>query len=53
MTKPATLHAQRDRLLAQAAWMDETIIEMIISEAQNEGLISNAGALTSSPTARS
>ncbi len=30
------LHAQRDRLLAQAAWMDETIIELIISEAQNE-----------------
>lgn len=30
------LHAQRDRLLAKAAWMDETIIEIIISEAQNE-----------------
>lgn len=30
------LHAQRDRLLAQASWMDETIIELIISEAQNE-----------------
>jgi type I restriction enzyme R subunit len=30
------LNAQRDRLLAQAAWMDETIIEIIISEAQNE-----------------
>ena len=30
------LHAQRDRLLAQAAWMDETVIEIIISEAQNE-----------------
>ena len=30
------LHAQRDRLLARASWMDETIIEMIISEAQNE-----------------
>lgn len=30
------LHAQRDRLLAKAAWMDETIIELIISEAQNE-----------------
>ena len=29
-------HAQRDRLLAKAAWMDETIIELIISEAQNE-----------------
>lgn len=31
-----SLHAQRDRLLAKAAWMDETIIELIISEAQNE-----------------
>ena len=30
------LHAQRDRLLAKAAWLDETIIEIIISEAQNE-----------------
>lgn len=30
------LHAQRDRLLAQATWMDETLIELIISEAQNE-----------------
>jgi len=30
------LHAQRDRLLAKATWMDETIIELIISEAQNE-----------------
>jgi type I restriction enzyme R subunit len=30
------LHAQRDRLLARAAWMDETLIELIISEAQNE-----------------
>lgn len=30
------LHAQRDRLLAKAIWMDETIIELIISEAQNE-----------------
>ena len=30
------LHAQRDRLLAQAAWLDETLIEIIISEAQNE-----------------
>ena len=30
------LHAQRDRLLAKAAWMDDTIIELIISEAQNE-----------------
>ena len=30
------LRAQRDRLLAKAAWMDETLIELIISEAQNE-----------------
>ncbi len=30
------LHAQRDRLLAKAAWLDETIVEIIISEAQNE-----------------
>lgn len=30
------LHAQRDRLLAKAAWIDETIIELVISEAQNE-----------------
>lgn len=30
------LHAQRDRLLAKASWLDETIIEIIISEAQNE-----------------
>jgi type I restriction enzyme R subunit len=30
------LHAQRDRLLAQAAWMDETRIGLVISEAQNE-----------------
>ncbi|MDO8786921.1 MAG: type I restriction endonuclease subunit R [Sulfuritalea sp.] len=30
------LNAQRDRLLAKAAWLDETIIEIIISEAQNE-----------------
>lgn len=30
------LYAQRDRLLAKAAWMDDTIIELIISEAQNE-----------------
>ena len=30
------LHARRDQLLAKAAWMDETIIELIISEAQNE-----------------
>ena len=30
------LHAQRDQALAKAAWMDETIIELIISEAQNE-----------------
>ncbi|MDA8254894.1 MAG: type I restriction endonuclease subunit R [Betaproteobacteria bacterium] len=30
------LQAQRDRLLAKAAWLDEAIIEIIISEAQNE-----------------
>ncbi len=30
------LHAQRDRLLAKADWLDETIVEIIISEAQNE-----------------
>lgn len=30
------LHAQRDRLLAKANWLDETIIEIILSEAQNE-----------------
>ena len=30
------LHAQRDRLLARADWLDETIIEIVISEAQNE-----------------
>jgi type I restriction enzyme R subunit len=30
------LHAQRDQLLAKAAWLDETIVEIIISEAQNE-----------------
>lgn len=30
------LHAQRDMLRAKADWMDETIIELIISEAQNE-----------------
>jgi type I restriction enzyme R subunit len=29
-------NAQRDRLLAKAAWLDETIIEIIISEAQKE-----------------
>ena len=28
--------ALRDRLLAKATWMDDTIIEIIISEAQNE-----------------
>ena len=30
------LHAQRDRLLAKAVWMDETLIEIVISEARNE-----------------
>ena len=30
------LHAQRDRLRVKAKWLDETLIEIIISEAQNE-----------------
>ncbi|HOX69743.1 MAG TPA: type I restriction endonuclease subunit R [Burkholderiaceae bacterium] len=30
------LHALRDRLLAQAKWLDETIIGLIVSEAQGE-----------------
>ena len=30
------LHAQRDRLLAQARWLDETILGLIVSEAQGE-----------------
>ena len=30
------LQAQRDRLRAKAKWLDETIIEIVISEAQNE-----------------
>jgi type I restriction enzyme R subunit len=30
------LHAQRDRLLAKAKWIEQTLIEIIISEAQNE-----------------
>ncbi len=30
------LHAQRDRLLAQAQWLDETILGLIVSEAQGE-----------------
>ena len=30
------LQDQRDRLLAQVAWLESTIIEIIISEAQNE-----------------
>ena len=30
------LHAQRDRLLAKADWLDDTIVEIVISEAQNE-----------------
>ncbi|MDP2007138.1 MAG: type I restriction endonuclease subunit R, partial [Rubrivivax sp.] len=29
-------HAQRDRLLAQAQWLDETILGLIVSEAQGE-----------------
>lgn len=32
----AQLHAQADRLREQAAWMDSTLIEIVISEAQNE-----------------
>ncbi len=31
-----SLKEQRDRLAAQAAWLESTIIEIIISEAQNE-----------------
>ena len=30
------LHAQRDRLLAQAVWLDETLLGLIVSEAQGE-----------------
>lgn len=30
------LYAQRDRLMEKARWLDDTIIELIISEAQNE-----------------
>ena len=30
------LHAQRDRLLAQAQWLDETILGLIVSEGQGE-----------------
>jgi len=30
------LYAQRDRLRAKAAWIEQTLIELIISEAQNE-----------------
>jgi type I restriction enzyme R subunit len=30
------LYAQRDRLLAQSRWLESTIIEIIISEGQNE-----------------
>jgi type I restriction enzyme, R subunit len=30
------LYAKRDRLLSKAKWLDETIIEIVISEAQNE-----------------
>ena len=30
------LHAQRDRSLAKADWLDSTIVEIIISVAQNE-----------------
>ena len=31
-----TLAKEADKLAAQAAWLDETIVEIIISEAQNE-----------------
>ena len=30
------LHAQRDRLLAQAQWLDDTILGLIVSEGQGE-----------------
>ena len=30
------LHAQRDRMLAQAQWLDQTILALIVSEAQGE-----------------
>ena len=30
------LHARRDRLLAKAAWLDETIVGLIVSEGQGE-----------------
>jgi type I restriction enzyme R subunit len=30
------LHAQRDRLLAQARWLDDTILGLIVSESQGE-----------------
>ena len=30
------LHAKRDRLLTQAQWLDETILALIVSEAQGE-----------------
>ena len=37
-----------DRLRGQAQWLDETIIEIIISEAQNEVATSRSGTSTSS-----
>jgi type I restriction enzyme R subunit len=30
------LHAQRDRLLAKATWLDETLVELVVSESQGE-----------------
>ena len=35
-TSRATLEEEAQQLAAQAAWLDETIVEIIISEAQNE-----------------
>ena len=35
-TSRATLEASAQQLTAQAGWLDETIVEIIISEAQNE-----------------
>lgn len=49
---PQVLHAQRDRLLAKAAWMDETIIGRSSARRKTKLPTSSAGALTSSPTAR-
>ena len=46
------LHAQRDRLLAQAQWLDETILGLIVSEGRARLKSSSVGASTSSRTAR-